>query len=396
MKTKRILAFSLLVLFLNSCMVRSLVALTSADLAEKQKQEAVIKYEDVYGLMIVPVIIEGKTYRFIFDTGAGSTVISKEISELKGFKKKGSGISVNDAFETKNKLPVGTVADLSVGALKYKKVGAIVMDFSQNEQFRCLRIDGILGMNVIKLHNWKADYDKMEIVSYDQDKEMVAPENSYTFSFVTKMGPPYIELSVDNKRERFMVDTGKNSELISVSPEVKLSGKAQRSIGQGSFGLFGKTAVDTTYYIKADFSDTNGFDIANVSVTQTNNNKSNMGNGFLKKNYHYVLFDFKNRRMHCCQPKNAENAYFSYGISGILSNGNIIIGSKDLDFSEQADKVFLQDTIVEVGGVRITNDNLCDIIDVFAAYKREKRPVVLKMRHNAVETEMTFTCEEVH
>ena len=87
MKTKRILAFSLLVLFLNSCMIRSLAALTSSNLKEKPVKEVVIDFEDVYGLMVVPVVIEGKTYRFIFDTGAGSTVISKEISELKSFKK---------------------------------------------------------------------------------------------------------------------------------------------------------------------------------------------------------------------------------------------------------------------------------------------------------------------
>lgn len=395
MKTKRILAFLLLVLFLNSCVVRSLATLTSSNLVEKPKEEVVIKYEDTYGLMIIPVVIEGKTYRFIYDTGAGSTVISREISELKSFKNKG-GIKVNDAFESTSELPVGTVTEISINSLKYTKVGAIVMDFNENEQFRCLRIDGILGMNVLKLHNWKVDYDKMEIVAYDIDQEMTAPENSYTFSFVTKVGTPFIELSVDNQREKFMVDTGKNSELISVSPGIKLDGKKQMSVGQSSFGMFGKTEVDTTYFIKADFSDTNGFDIANVSVTQTNNNKSNMGNGFLKKNYHYVLFDFKNRRMHCCQPKSAENAYYTYGISVIMLNGNMVIGSKDLNFSDQTKQVYMQDTIVEANGVRITNENICDIVDSFSAYKREKRPVVLKIKHNSQETEMTFPCEEVH
>ena len=100
--------------------------------------------------------------------------------------------------------------------------------------------------------------------------------------------------------------------------------------------------------------------------------------------------------MHCCQPKSAQNTYFSYGISVIMSNGNMIVGSKDLNFSDQADMVFMQDTIVEANGVRITNENICDVVDSFSTYKREKRPVVLKIKHNAAETEMTFTCEEIH
>jgi len=340
-------------------------------------------------------MIDGKTYRFIFDTGAQTTVISKELSELPAFKRKG-GISVKDAQQHTDKLLVGAISEMDMGGIKYTNVGTIVNDFNQNEQFRCLGIDGILGMNVIALNNWTIDYDKMTITSHDQDKELDVPQGARTFAFTTKTGIPFVEWMVNDKAEKFMVDTGKNSEIISVSTSFKIDGNSSVSVGQGSFGMFGKTEPDTTRYFKVNFSDTAGFDMANVSVSQTPGSKSNVGNGFFKKNYQMVYFDFKHRRMHCAHARNTLNGYQTYGLSSMIVNGQLVVASKDVGFTTEIEAVALQDTILAVNGIRLQNGNICDLISEVQKSKIRREAITVVLKRKSEEVELLLPLREIH
>lgn len=380
-------AFLCIALILQSCALRSAMVISKAEAQENAPETMSISYTDSYGLVVVPVVIEGKTYRFIFDTGAGTTVVSTEIAALSSFKKKG-GVKVRDAYQSTSKLEVGAISELSLGKLKFSKVGAVVNDFSSNPQFRCIGIDGILGMNVLRNNNWRIDYDEKKLSAYDAEMVFKLGGEINSFDFVSKSGIPYINLRVNGKEERFMVDTGKNGEIISVDEDMKIEGTSNATVGQNAFGMFGKTEVDTTLYFHVNLSDSLGFALENVCLSQTKNAQSNMGNGFLKKNYASVFFDFKNRRMHCINPKNAHNGYKSYGVSAMVSGDHYVIGVKDLGLSIDVEELSLQDTILAINGEVITSENFCAVGESVATYRREGKTIALRILHNGEEVDV--------
>lgn len=394
MKAKRIITFLLAISLLQSCLVRSLLVVSSADLSDYKPKEIAIPYEEVYGLMVVPIVIEGKTYRFIFDTGAGSTVISSELAELAAFKEKGA-IKVNDAQHVSNKLPVGYLKGISLGELKYSKVGVIVNDFSQNAQFKCFGIDGILGVNVIQLNNWKVDYGTKTLLSYDLSFKPTFTESTQEFPFVSKKGIPFINLYVNGIQDKFMIDTGKNSEIVSISSKVKITEKSNQSIGYASFGMFGDTPMDTTSYYQVNFSDSLSFNLTDISVSQDKESRGNMGNGFFKRNYASVFFDFKNRKMYCTAPTHKATIYTSFGVSVMLAADGLVVGSKDLGFSEDVDQIAVNDQILEINGTAVTGDNVCEMTRVLGTSKLENKPVTLLILQNGEKKKVVLNPKEV-
>jgi predicted aspartyl protease len=394
MKAKRIITFLLAISILQSCVIRSLLVVSSADLNDYKSKEIAIPFEEVYGLMVVPIVIEGKTYRFIFDTGAGSTVISSELAELVSFKEKGA-IKVNDAQHVSNKLPIGYLKGISLGELNYSKVGVIVNDFSKNAQFKCFGIDGILGMNVIQLNNWKIDYGTKTLLSCDLNFKPTFTESTQEFSFVSKTGIPFINLYVNGTQDKFMIDTGKNSEIISISSTVKISEKSNQSIGYASFGMFGETPMDTTNYYQVNFSDSLGFNLTDISVSQDKESRGNMGNGFFKRNYASVFFDFKNRKMYCTKPTHRATIYTSFGVSVMLSADGLVVGSKDLGFSEDVDGIAVNDQILEINGTAVTGDNVCEMTRIMGASKLENKPVTLLILQNGEKKKVVLKAKEV-
>lgn len=394
MTPKRLIAFTLVILFLHSCTVRSLLVISNAELTDYKPTEIAIPYEEVYGLMLVPIVIEGKTYRFVFDTGAGSTVISAELAKLTSFKQKGA-VSVKDAQHVSNKLPVGYLKSISLGELNYSKVGVIVNDFSQNAQFKCLGIDGILGMNVIQLNNWKIDYNQATLISYDLNFKPVFTESTQEFPFVSNNGIPFISLYVNGTKDKFMIDTGKNSEITSVSSKLKISGKSNQSVGYASFGMFGETPMDTTNYYQVNFSDSLGFNLTDVSVSQDKDSKGNIGNGFLKRNFASVFFDFRNRKMYCSAPTHNATIYTSFGVSVMIVADGLVIGSKDLGFSNDVDQIAVNDQVLEVNGDAVTGDNICEMTRMMTTSKLEKKSIALLILHNGEKKKVALKPKEV-
>jgi len=394
MNPKRLIAFSLLILVLHSCALRSMMVVSKAELKDYKPKEITIPFEEVYGLMIVPIVIDGKTYRFLFDTGAGTTVISAELAQLPAFKQKGS-LSIKDAKQVSNKLPVGYLRSISLGELKYEKVGVVVNDFSANAQFNCFGFDGILGMNVINQNNWKVDYEKGILVSYDLNFIPDFTESTYEFPFVSKSGIPYVQWFVNGEKDKLMVDTGKNGDIISLSSKVKIDAAKKQSVGYASFGMFGETAMDTTNYYQVNFSDSLGFNLSGVSITQDKDSKSIIGNGFFKRSYASVFFDFKNRKMHCTAPTHNSIIYSSYGVSVMLGSGGLVIGSKDLQFSDEVDQLTVNDQILEVNGVAVTSENLCELTKVMSSNKRDKKSVTLLVMHEGEKKKVVLDLKEV-
>lgn len=339
---------------LQSCSIKSLRVISKADLKEFKEPQS-IDFQKSLGLIVLPVEIEGEKYRFIFDTGAQTTIISKQLSEKLEYKREGS-LPVRDSHHATERLNVGVVEKMNIEGLHYTNVGVVVNDFKNNLQFYCLDIDGVIGMNMIRLNNWKIDYDNNKVIVLNSKSKISAP-GEVPLDFKVKRGTPFVKLYVNGEREEFLLDIGKNGTALSVSPRVVLNGD-NKLIGYSSFGMYGKTKFDTVRYAQVELSDGAHFFKESVIVSQASKSSFVMGTGYLEKYYQSVTLDFKRNVIYLKGRSNEQNQILSYPFSAMLLPNAIIVGSKEADYST----LNIGDTIVAVNGIDY-NDNGCELLN---------------------------------
>ena len=151
-----------------ACTPNWTTAIRYGETIEKPFSETV-KTEISNGLIIVPVEIDGKSYRFLFDTGA-TLSISEEIQQKMAYKEVSKGMLV-DSDNNRNKVSYVQVDKILIGKIPFTKQTAFVADFTKNPLIACLNIDGIIGANLMRYCHWTIDYQNTEIVLFKKYKQ---------------------------------------------------------------------------------------------------------------------------------------------------------------------------------------------------------------------------------
>lgn len=376
---KRILIFFCAFITFSCNLIKSAHTLALAHI-NTLNGKAVIPYEKYLSLIIINISIKGKPYRFIFDTGAGATVISTELAKETGFKQSGS-ISVSDVQKTSQKLIVGMVDTMRAGNIIYANVGVLVNDFTKNPTLSCIGIDGILGINMIRQNNWVIDYEHTQLVATDL---MVLPDMHCLArpEFVFKGRLPHIKFIVNGVSENFLIDSGDNDDCISVSAKTHLSEPAAKLAGNSTTGLFGARFDTTVYYKVTSFK--NGEAALNVNRVSSGKNASAMiGTGYFEKNYNAIGFDFKNKKL--CLPAGKENIppYMTYGLGFKVTDTGILVGSKFINLSPEIDKgISVGDTIIAINALQVNESNKCAAILEVNKAKNSGQAINLQLLKN--------------
>ncbi|MBS1646741.1 MAG: clan AA aspartic protease [Bacteroidetes bacterium] len=341
-------------------------------LGEKQ----VLPYEDVFRTIVLTVKIKGQPYRFIFDTGAGGTVISKELAKALNLETEG-GIATSDAHGIVQKLSVGYIDTMFLGKIAYTHVGVLVSDFNKGAIFSCFKnIDGILGTNVIKLNNWQINFDSATVSVFDINAPLPTQNTkSVPFSMINRT--PFVDFSLNGAKERFMIDMGKTGG-ISVSPQTKLHlTPFATMVGYSAFGAFGG-AFDTTQMYKTTLSNPT-LTVSNETITQSKKLGSLIGKVFLETRCSSVIFDFKNKSLFLNERPQKENKHSSYGFSCAPLGNVLILSTKLLHFSDEVDQLNIGDTIKEINNA---SANPCDMFTELSRAQKNKETILLKFSNN--------------
>jgi clan AA aspartic protease (TIGR02281 family) len=97
-------------------------------------------------LLLVPVMVQGQNFEFLIDTGAAYTALSKELAAFLSIRIHPSQtILIAPAQGNTFKVPLLTIAELRIGGFRLLNVTAIILEFPP-----LLKIDGLLGMNVLR------------------------------------------------------------------------------------------------------------------------------------------------------------------------------------------------------------------------------------------------------
>ncbi|WP_170110420.1 aspartyl protease family protein [Flavilitoribacter nigricans] len=142
---------------ISGCTVKWTEAIQYGEV-EQEEFRATVPIEIQKDLILVPVSIQGKSYRFLFDSGAPFS-ISDRLQREFGFKTVSRGTIV-DSDHNRKKVNWVQVDAIDIGGISFREQTAFVGDFAANPILGCIGIDGIIGSNLIRHSNWIIDQEQ--------------------------------------------------------------------------------------------------------------------------------------------------------------------------------------------------------------------------------------------
>jgi clan AA aspartic protease (TIGR02281 family) len=113
-----------------------------------------------YGVLVVPVEVNGISLDWMVDSGASFCAISSRVVAQMGLEiDRTQSISVAPAFGRPLTVPVSKVTSIRVGINMIKDVFVTILDFPAELRFR-----GLLGMNFLKNFRFTIEPDTATLV----------------------------------------------------------------------------------------------------------------------------------------------------------------------------------------------------------------------------------------
>lgn len=325
--------------------------------------------------IVVPVIIKGKTYHFVFDTGA-TTVVSKEIAEelalpslFKNILQDGAGVEQEETFYN--------VSDMQIADIDFKNVAVVAGDMKKFADVLCVNIDGLLGTNVLRSCYWKVDYSNGQLTFSDREikpsKDMYAVDFKENFS-----GTPLLELYMGKYRVNMFMDTG-YTKVLSIPDSLYFRARKEherpyvKGYGTTTVTLFGNDPkekyvglLDSVYIFNKRHLLLNP--IADIDHADT----YLVGNAVFK-GFGQMILDWKKHRLYLPEKTvDIKEAYPSFGFSPLFVNNQLVV-TVVWEGTEAFKKgITVGSIITAVNGqdtVNITHETWCGLLELFGNNK---------------------------
>jgi hypothetical protein len=339
--------------------------LCNVKLRNKQVYE-VIHFKLKDNMVIIPVTINGKTYNFIFDTGASITFFSDSLA--KNFKTTHSmSVPTTDADGIKQAMNfylTDYTDNFQMGSLYFDNVGYGVLNIDAFEDAICTHIDGILGDNILSLLNWEIDFSNKTIIV--SKKPFSVDNYSMKIPFKKSFGARTPEIKMQMGKYVFYAtfDMGNNGGIdISDSIFFK-SGKSSyveysKGEGRSNVTLFNERITENKYKVVIDSFYMGNNLIVNEKVDISPYPAGKLiGNTFLEK-YGKVTINWKQKKIFLGKKNESdtvgtgETMGFSFG----LQEDKLIVTSVWEDTKAYEEGIRMGDQIISVNGVSTENIN---------------------------------------
>lgn len=247
--------------------------------------------------ILVPIEIQGKKYRFMFDTGCTQGVIF-DSNPIPYIKEMGNVVSfdINNLTDTVRvvQLPAFRLGKMVVdGYLVTKDRGGVISR----------GYDGIIGFDLInKGLCCKIDVENKRLILTDR-KKFFAQERGYEVKYKLGSFVPYVWVSPFMRHmDRAIFDTG-STQIYSMNRESfqkhvyksrQVAAQVEgRAVGQHIIGMYGVEHADTVYFLALERLKWDDFSLRDYH-TVTNEGNSYIGTGLL--DYGSVIINpFKKR-----------------------------------------------------------------------------------------------------
>ena len=321
---------------------------------EQEKFKVVIPFEYRFGLVFLKVEIKGNDYDFLFDTGAPN-LLSKKLAEKLNLTLKITG-ELSDSQGESSTLNLLNIDSISIGGIDFLNTGAVIADLSEPNEISCLKMDGIIGANLMRKAIWEIDYENQKITITNSIDSLEIPSDSKNVHFDQSLqGSPYINLNINGKLIKdILIDLGSNGDF-------KLSNKLLRKLqrqesfprttfayGSESSGLYGRGSNDTTRFAKVSNISLGDIDLNN-QIIEFREVNSKIGTNFFK-NYKVIL-NWDAKEIIMTKINEYDNTKLkTFGFKPVVEGDKIFIGYIHNKSSAAAAGLELGDQITEVNG----------------------------------------------
>lgn len=322
------LILSLLILTGTSCRTSWTKVIQYGKVSQEEFSETV-EVEIQQGLIFFPVEINGKSYRFLFDSGAPFS-ISHEIQEEFDYPVISRGRIV-DSDKNRSMVQYVQVDTIQLGSIPFLEQTAFVADFTSNPLLECLNIDGIVGSNLMRHANWSIDQIRSEIMfSHELPKEV--KEECIPVPFRTDLQyNVLLDLEMGSVTVKdFMMDYGSNgpisipSHAMDILEELQEVDGSFRETGIKQSGIIGEPVSLDRRIAYMESVDLDGLNIHDVELRTSRSRL--IGNALLAR--YIVHIDWDEHYLYFCDEVSVRPDHHSLGFRlGTTDDGGIYVRS---------------------------------------------------------------------
>ena len=366
MKKHYILIF---IILLTSCNLLKQLQLMKSGKTQQEDFFVTIPFEFRAGLPILEVQVNGLKANFLFDTGAPN-VISLEFAEKLRLKTKAKGSVEDSGGNNITDQKYVSLSEVKIGSINFLNTGAIITDLNSSDIMECIKLDGIIGANLMKEAFWKIDYENQTLTLTDNISKLKISEDYKALKFKAKIsGSPLVSLSINgNEIKNLTFDTGSNGQITlqkKIYHKLKKNHLLKSTFIKGSttYGVNGKALSDTTYFAKSKNLRIGDISL-NSQILNFREHSNIIGTGFLK-NFDIIL-DWKSNIIYLRKIKDYDySSIISFGFKPDLRNNKIFIGAI-FDKSDSDGKLELGDEILEINNVdfeSFSKFDFCELVN---------------------------------
>lgn len=165
----------------------------------------------VDGTLLVPVTIDGRgPFRFAVDTGSTTVIVDRGVAGRARLPvTRRTGALLTEAGRHEGDMPQARIRSMRVGDAEFRGVGALVADLSPLSGPGGRRLDGILGMPVLRSHVWTLDLGGGRVTVAPAATATPRPDdprNEIPVAF--EGGLPHVDAVLSGHRVNALLDTG--------------------------------------------------------------------------------------------------------------------------------------------------------------------------------------------
>jgi predicted aspartyl protease len=298
------LKITLLFLFISGLVVSQKISFDQGKINQKNYYEE-ISFELVNNKIMLPVVINNKTYRFLLDTGAPNVISKRVLNELN--IQNSLKINVSDANNKSDTMELVSVNSIQIGNLNFENNVALVSDLDNHFILKCFQMDGFIGSNLFHKSVVKISLKNKKIIVTNDIKKLNPISKPSKLLLIGQQKSPYIQVdySSDKKNrvvEEVLIDTGMggffemSQNAFSILSKENVLEEIARATGSSGIGLFGSSPEKEQILFRTSFYKLNQTTFENLIANTTDDNNSRIGLDLLL--HGDVIIDFINKKFY--------------------------------------------------------------------------------------------------
>lgn len=279
--------------------------------------------------IIIPVTFLEKDYRFLLDTGSTTTVFDVSLKDQLGRRLRSSKARASDGTIINTEF--FKIRNADFGGLCRKNIAVATLDLSHASKIAGRRVDGIIGMDILKDHVIRLDFQR-NVVSFLRSSDN---SEGKKIDLYIKNKRAYLNGKVSGVPVRFLIDTGcVDSGYVGLLESALF--EQLDVVGNGQAGQASTVAgpMDVNHR-KTTLAELHIGPLEYEDALFVEYGKSILGQYFLSR--HVVTFDFPKKKGYLKRIASIDN---SSGLSFIVpgfdftlskNNSNVVIKSIDVN-----------------------------------------------------------------